>query len=82
MEDAWEGHDDGADVQRITAADLRDVLRRAFEDFGAYRTDVVSSACSILSSASCWPASVWGYGMVPLLFHGVGLRADRAVLSP
>jgi uncharacterized membrane protein len=28
-------------VRRIKAADLKDALRRGFEDFGAYRSDVI-----------------------------------------
>ena len=42
LDGAWEGHDRTVPaVRRIGTADLKEVLRQGFEDFGAYRTDVI-----------------------------------------
>ena len=55
-------------VRRIEVADLRDVLAKGLDDFGAYRTDVLS-LCIIYPLAGlalAWVAG--GYDMLPLVF--------------
>lgn len=80
MEGAWEGHDRTVPaVQQITAADLRDVLRRGFEDFGAYRTDVIFLCLLYPIVGLVLSRMVWGYGMVPLLFP---LASGFALIAP
>jgi len=80
MEDAWEGHDRTLpEVQRITAADLRDVLRRGMQDFGAYRTDVIFLCLLYPIAGLVLARMVWGYGMVPLLFP---LVSGFALIAP
>lgn len=80
MDGAWEGHDRTVPaVQRITAADLRDVLRRGFEDFGAYRTDVIFLCLLYPLVGLVLARMVWGYGMVPLVFP---LISGFALIAP
>jgi len=80
MEGAWEGHDRTVPaVRRITAADLRDVLRRGFEDFGACRTDVVFLCLLYPILGLVLARMAWGYGMVPLLFP---LVSGFALIAP
>jgi uncharacterized membrane protein len=80
MEGAWEGHDRTLpEVRRITAADLRDVLRRGFEDFGAYRTDVIFLCLLYPVIGLVLARMIWGYGMVPLLFP---LASGFALIAP
>lgn len=80
MEGAWEGRDrDLPAVQRITAADLRDVLRRGVEDFGAYRTDVIFLCLLYPVIGLVLARMALGYGMVPLLFP---LVSGFALIAP
>lgn len=80
MEGAWEGHDRTVPaVQRITTADLGDVLRRGFEDFGAYRTDVIFLCLLYPIVGLVLSRLIWGYGMVPLLFP---LASGFALIAP
>ena len=80
MEGAWEGHDRTVPaVQRITAADLREVLRRGFEDFGAYRTDVIFLCLLYPIVGLVLARMIWGYGMVPLIFP---LVSGFALIAP
>jgi uncharacterized membrane protein len=56
------------EVRRIDVADLGDVLARGWEDFTAYRTDVVF-LCLIYPIIGLVLGRVaFGYGMLPLLF--------------
>lgn len=80
MEGAWEGRDRALPaVQRITAADLRDVLRRGVEDFGAYRTDVIFLCLLYPVIGLVLARMALGYGMVPLLFP---LVSGFALIAP
>ena len=80
MERAWEGHDRSVPrVRRITEADLRDVLRQGFEDFGAYRTDVIFLCLLYPLVGLVLSRLIWGYGMVPLLFP---LASGFALIAP
>ena len=80
MDGAWEGHDRTVPaVQRITASDLKAVLRQGFEDFGAYRTDVIFLCLLYPIVGLILSRMIWGYGMVPLLFP---LASDFALIAP
>ena len=80
IEGAWEGHDRSIPaVQRITAADLWEVLRDGFEDFGAYRTDVIFLCLLYPIIGLVLSRMVLGYGMVPLVFP---LASGFALIAP
>ncbi len=80
MEGAWEGHDRTIPaVRRITAADLRDVLRQGFEDFGAYRTDVIFLCLLYPIVGLVMSRMILGYGEVPLVFP---LASGFALIAP
>jgi len=80
MDGAWEGHDRTVPaVRRITAADLKAVLRQGFEDFGAYRTDVIFLCLLYPIVGLILARMIWGYGMVPLLFP---LASGFALIAP
>jgi uncharacterized membrane protein len=66
-------------VRRIEAADIRNILIRALDDFAAYRTDVIF-LCLIYPVVGI--ALVWltfGYDMLPLLFP---LASGFALVGP
>ncbi|WP_035485899.1 DUF2189 domain-containing protein [Geminicoccus roseus] len=66
-------------VRRIDLADLRDVLNRGIEDFGAYRTDVIF-ICLIYPLAGLVLAQLaFGYDMLPILFP---LASGFALIGP
>jgi uncharacterized membrane protein len=66
-------------VCRIKAADLRDVLVRGLDDFGAYRTDVIF-LCLIYPVVGIALARLtFGYEMLPLLFP---LASGFALVGP
>jgi uncharacterized membrane protein len=66
-------------VRRITIADLRDALVKGFDDFGAYRTDVIF-ICLIYPLAGLVIASAtMGNGLLPLLFP---LISGFALIGP
>jgi uncharacterized membrane protein len=66
-------------VRRIEVADLREVLARGVEDFGAYRTDVIF-ICIIYPLAGLILARVAaGYDMLPLVFP---LASGFALIGP
>lgn len=80
IEGAWEGHDRTIPaVQRITGADLRDVLRKGFADFGAYRTDVIFLCLLYPIIGLVLSRMILGYGMVPLVFP---LASGFALIAP
>jgi len=66
-------------IRRIEATDLRDVLARGLQDFGAFRTDVFF-ICIIYPIAGLVAARfAFQYDMLPLLFP---LAAGFALLGP
>jgi len=66
-------------VGRIEAADLREVLRKGFADFAAYRTDVIF-LCIIYPIAGLLLARLaFGYEMLPLIFP---LASGFALVGP
>jgi len=80
IEGAWEGHDRTVpSVRRITVADLKQVLRQGFEDFGAYRTDVIFLCLLYPLIGLILSRMIWGYGMVPLVFP---LASGFALIAP
>src|SRR3954469_21839378 len=80
IEGAWEGHDLSVPrVRRIGTADLKEVLHQGFEDFGAYRTDVIFLCLLYPIVGLVLSRLIWGYGMVPLLFP---LASGFALIAP
>jgi uncharacterized membrane protein len=80
IEGAWEGHDRTIPaVQRIKREDLWDVLHEGFEDFGAYRTDVIFLCLLYPIIGLILSRMVLGYGMVPLVFP---LASGFALIAP
>ena len=80
IEGAWEGHDRSIPaVRRLTGADLKEVLRQGFEDFGAYRTDVIFLCLLYPIVGLVLSRMIWGYGMVPLVFP---LASGFALIAP
>jgi uncharacterized membrane protein len=80
LDGAWEGHDRTVPrVRRIGTADLKEVLRQGFEDFGAYRTDVIFLCLLYPIVGLVLSRLIWGYDMVPLLFP---LASGFALIAP
>jgi uncharacterized membrane protein len=80
IEGAWETRDTAPlEVQRIDAADLRDVLRKGFEDFGAYRTDVIFLCLFYPVAGIVLSRFIVGSGMLQLLFP---LVSGFAIIAP
>ena len=80
IEGAWEGHDRTIPaVQRIRRQDLWDVLRDGFEDFGAFRTDVIFLCLLYPIIGLVLSRMILGYGMVPLVFP---LASGFALIAP
>jgi uncharacterized membrane protein len=67
------------EVCRIKVADLRDVLVKGLDDFGAYRTDVIFLCLvyPLVGIALAW--LTFGYEMLPLLFP---LASGFALVGP
>jgi uncharacterized membrane protein len=79
MDGAWEVETAAPVVRRIRATDLRDVLRRGLEDFGAYRTDVIFLCLFYPLVGLVLSRLVVGYDMLPLLFP---LVSGFAIIAP
>ena len=80
IEGAWEGRDRTIPaVQRIRRQDLWDVLRDGFEDFGAFRTDVIFLCLLYPIIGLVLSRMILGYGMVPLVFP---LASGFALIAP
>jgi uncharacterized membrane protein len=80
IEGAWEGHDRTVPaIQRIKREDLWDVLHEGFEDFGAYRTDVIFLCLLYPIIGLVLSRMILGYGMVPLVFP---LASGFALIAP
>jgi uncharacterized membrane protein len=72
-------HSPAPTLQRIHASELKDVIRKGFADFGAYRTDVVA-ICVIYPVVGLLLArAVFGHAMIPLLFP---LASGFALIGP
>jgi uncharacterized membrane protein len=72
-------HSPAPDVRRIAAADLREVLAKGLDDFGAYRTDVVFLCVIYPVVGLVLGRLAFGYGMLPLLFP---LASGFALVGP
>jgi len=80
IDGAWETRDSAPlVVQRIGVADLREALRKGFDDFGAYRTDVIFLCLAYPAIGLILSRLVFGYGILPLLFP---LMSGFALLAP
>ena len=80
IEGAWEGHDRTVPaIQRLKREDLWDVLHEGFEDFGAYRTDVIFLCLLYPIIGLVLSRMILGYGMVPLVFP---LASGFALIAP
>ena len=80
IEGAWEGHDRTIPaIQRIKREDLWDVLHEGFDDFGAYRTDVIFLCLLYPIIGLILSRMILGYGMVPLVFP---LASGFALIAP
>jgi uncharacterized membrane protein len=66
-------------VSRIEVADLRDVLARGFDDFMAYRTDVIFLILVYPIASLLIIASAFRHELIPLLFP---LASGSAILGP
>jgi uncharacterized membrane protein len=66
-------------VRRISVADLRDVLARGLDDFGAYRTDVIFLCAAYPILGLLLSRMAFGEGMLPLLFP---LASGFALIGP
>src|SRR5260370_19748088 len=66
-------------VRRIGATDLRDVLARGLDDFGAYRTDVIFLCVIYPVVGLVLQRLAFGYDMLPLLFP---LASGFALVGP
>jgi uncharacterized membrane protein len=66
-------------VRRIKTADLKDVLMRGLEDFGAYRSDVIFICLiyPLVGMLLAW--LIFGYQLLPLLFP---LASGFALVGP
>ena len=67
------------EVRRIEVADLRDVLAKGFEDFGANRTDVIFLCVLYPVIGVVLARLAAGYDMLPLLFP---LASGFALVGP
>src|SRR5215471_11799979 len=67
------------EVRRIGVTDLRDSLARGFDDFAAYRTDVVFLCIVYPIIGLVLGRLAFGYGMLPLLFP---LASGFALVGP
>ena len=66
-------------IRRIEVSDLKEALRRGFEDFGAYRTDVLFICLIYPLAGLVLSQLIFGNKMLPLLFP---LAAGFALIGP
>jgi len=80
MNGAWDVRSSTPPIlARIRVADLRQVLRKGFEDFAAYCTDVIFLCLFYPVIGLVLSRFVLGYGMLPLLFP---LVSGFAIIAP
>jgi uncharacterized membrane protein len=72
-------HSPAPAVHRIGVADLRDVLVKGYDDFGAYRTDVIFLCVFYPVVGLVLGRLAFGYDMLPLLFP---LASGFALIGP
>lgn len=66
-------------IRRIQVADIREILAKGFEDFGAYRTDVIFLCLVYPIVGLVFARMAFHYEMIPLLFP---LASGFALVGP
>ncbi|MDY0884933.1 DUF2189 domain-containing protein [Dongia soli] len=66
-------------IRHIHLADIREVLRKGFEDFGAYRTDVIFLCIVYPIAGLVFARMAFQYEMIPLIFP---LASGFALIGP
>lgn len=66
-------------VKKITVADVRDALRKGFDDFGAYRTDVIFLCAIYVVVGLVLSRLAFGLDLLPLVFP---LASGFAIIGP
>lgn len=72
-------HSPAPAVRRIKVSDLKDVLAKGFDDFGAYRTDVIFLGAVYAAAGLVFARVAFGLDMLPLVFP---LASGFALVGP
>jgi uncharacterized membrane protein len=72
-------HSPAPALHRIRASELKDVIRKGFADYGAYRTDVIALCVFYPVVGLLLARAVYGHAMLPLLFP---LASGFALIGP
>src|SRR5271155_2216618 len=72
-------HSPAPAVRKITVSDLRDALRQGFDDFGAYRTDVIFLGVVYAVVGLVLARLAFGMDLLPLVFP---LASGFALIGP
>ena len=72
-------HSPAPAVRKITTSDLRDALRQGFDDFGAYRTDVIFLGVVYAAVGLVLARLAFGMDLLPLVFP---LASGFALIGP
>jgi len=72
-------HSPAPTVRKITVSDLRDALRQGFDDFGAYRTDVIFLGVVYAAVGLVLARLAFGMDLLPLVFP---LASGFALIGP
>jgi len=72
-------HSPAPAVRKITVSDLRDALRQGFDDFGAYRTDVIFLGVVYAAVGLVLARLAFGMDLLPLVFP---LASGFALIGP
>jgi uncharacterized membrane protein len=72
-------HSPAPAVRRIAVADVRDALRKGFDDFGAYRTDVMFVGAVYAVAGLILARLAFGLDLLPLVFP---LASGFAIIGP
>jgi uncharacterized membrane protein len=79
MRGAWEDRETAPTVRKIGLADLREVLARGWQDFGAFRTDVIFLCLLYPIVGLILARMIFGYGMLHLVFP---FASGFAIIAP
>jgi uncharacterized membrane protein len=66
-------------LHRIQTSELKDVIRKGFADYGAYRTDVIALCVFYPVVGLLLARAIYGHAMLPLLFP---LASGFALIGP
>lgn len=72
-------HSPAPTIRRIGAADIRDALAKGFDDFGAYRSDVIFLCIAYAVVGLVASQFLFGMALLPLLFP---LASGFAIVGP